>query len=73
MSSSNAAELFKLADRHVSEGRVHNERQRGMIEELALGGHDISIDKDPLSTLPESQGLHNAHRQYAVRRLREQD
>jgi hypothetical protein len=56
------ADHLELAERHVSQGALHLEKQRQIIATLIEGGHDVRQAKDLLSVLEETQALHVADR-----------
>jgi hypothetical protein len=55
-----AALLRHLAEakRHVAQGERHLVRQKELIAELRLHGHDVSGANDVLATMQQSQLLH---------------
>ena len=51
---------LERAQRHVAEGREHIARQRRIISELERDGHDTGLARELLTSLEETQALHES-------------
>jgi hypothetical protein len=55
-------EELALADRHIAEGEARILRQRTLVAELEVDGHDTSLAEALLGTMEQSLVVLHAHR-----------
>jgi hypothetical protein len=71
MPSAQLLKELQEAERYVAEGEDNLRRQRQLISEMELGGHDASVAKDMLTLFERVQVVHVVTRDRLVRELEE--
>jgi hypothetical protein len=71
MDEQTIADHLALAERHVTEGRAHVAKQRGLIEKLRGGGHDTAQAEALLVEFESALHLQIEQRDRLIEELRE--